>query len=206
MSVENGKLEGMLVYVMLDKAVPCFDAEKGNEFKAGVVVDEDTADAFAEMFPKQAARKVKRSDFEKFYKVAPPEGDEKNLYVITLKKNSKIKDRDTGDKVDLPAKYKPRLLQKQGNTLVDLTNTTLAANGSYGIISFEAGETMYGKIARLKNVLVTELIEFERTGGGSYEAGDEFSDVATAKAAEKKPAGKAKAKPAVDELESDLPF
>ena len=81
------KLTGMLVFVCLDKAVSCFDKEKGKEFKAGVVVDEDTADAFADIFAKQPAKKVKRSEFESIYKCEPPEGTEKNLYVITLKKN-----------------------------------------------------------------------------------------------------------------------
>jgi hypothetical protein len=205
MSVENGKLEGMLVYVMLDKPVDCFDKSKGQEFKAGVVVDEDTADAFAEKFPKQAARKIKRSDFEEICKVAPPDGTEKNMYIITLKRNSKITDKKTGEKVDLPAKWRPRLFQKQGNALVDLTNTTLAGNGSYGVISFEEGQTQYGVVARLKNVLVTDLVEYIRPAGNTYEAGDEFSD-APAKAAEKKPAGKAKTKPAVEDDPEGLPF
>jgi hypothetical protein len=35
------KLTGMLVYVCVDKAIPCYDKEKGKEYKAGVVVDED---------------------------------------------------------------------------------------------------------------------------------------------------------------------
>jgi hypothetical protein len=194
-------LEGMLVYVCIDKPTACYDKEKGFEYKAGVVVDEDTADAFAEIYSKQPARKVKRTAFEQEYKCKPPEGTEKNLYVITLKKNTKLANGEP-----VPSKYVPKVLQKQGNTLVDITNSILPANGSTGVVSVDHYEGKMGPVARLKNVLVTELIEFERTGGGSYEAGDEFSDVAPAKAAEKKPAGKPKAKPAVDELESDLPF
>lgn len=169
------KLNGMLVYACLDKPVDCFDADKGQEYKCGVVVSEDVADEFAEQFPKQAARKVKRSEFKDIYKCEPPEGSEKNLYVITLKKNSQITDKATGDKIPLPIKYKPRLLQKQGGTLVDITNTEKASNGSFGTVSYEAGETRYGLVARLKNVLVTELIPYEG-GGSDYEIGDEFGD------------------------------
>ena len=44
------KLTGMLLYVQLDQAVPCYDKTKGKEWKASIVVDEDTADAFAEIF------------------------------------------------------------------------------------------------------------------------------------------------------------
>lgn len=211
------KLNGMLVYACLDKPVDCFDKDKGQEYKCGVVVDEDTADAFAAEFPKQAARKVKRSEFEGIYKCQPPEGSEKNLYVITLKKNSQITDKSTGDKIPLPAKYKPRLLQKQGSTLVDLTGTEKAGNGSYGTVSYEAGETRYGLVARLKNVLVKELVPYEGGGGSDYEVGDEFGDddasdgnggnvkvPAKAKTAVAKP--KPTPKPQEDEDEENLPF
>ena len=214
------KLTGTLVYACLDKPVACFDADKGQEYKCGVVVSEDVADEFAEQFPKQAARKVKRSEFKDIYKCEPPEGSEKNLYVITLKKNSQITDKATGDKIPLPIKYKPRLLQKQGGTLVDITNTEKASNGSFGTVSYEAGETRYGLVARLKNVLVTELIPYEG-GGSDYEIGDEFGDdnasdgnggnVKVPAAAKTKEAPKAKPKaapkPQDDFDESDdLPF
>lgn len=206
-------LSGMIVYCMLDKPVPCFDAEKGQEYKCGVVVDEDTADAFAEKFPKQAARKVKRGDFEGLYKVPAPEGTEKNLYVITLKKNSQITDKASGDKIPLPSKYKPRVLQRQGSALVDITTTDKPANGSYGTVSYEEGETRYGTIARLKNVLITELIPYEGGEGADYEVGDEFADDTTpSKPAAKpatapsKPAAKGKAKVEQEDPDDSLPF
>lgn len=219
MTTNTLKLSGMLVYACLDKPADCFDKEKGQEYKCGVVVDEDTADLFAEQFPKQAARKVKRSEFEGLYKCKPPVGDEKNLYVITLKKNSQITDKASGDKIPLPAKYRPRLLQRQGTALVDITNTEKPANSSYGTVSYEAGETRYGLIARLKNVLVTELVPYEKSGGSDYEVGDEFGDdsasdgnggstrvPASAKTKEA-PKVKPKAKPQEDEDDSsDLPF
>jgi hypothetical protein len=209
------KLQGMIVYCMLDKPTQCYDADKGFEFKCGVVVDEDTADSFAEQFPKQAARKVKRTEFEGIYKVAPPEGSEKNLYVITLKKNAHITDKKSGEKVPLPARYLPRVLQRQGGTLVDITTTEKPANGSTGIVSYEIGETKFGDIARLKNVLIEHLIPYE--GGSTYEVGDEFADDGSdtpvkipPKAVEKAKvatAAKAKAKPVEDEFDSsDLPF
>ena len=205
------KLDGMIVYCMLDKPVACFDADKGQEYKCGVVVDEDTADAFALQFPKQAARKVKRSEFEGIYHVEPPAGSEKNLYVITLKKNSQITDKASGDKIPVPAKYRPRVLERQGQSLIDITATEKPANGSYGTISYEAGETRYGLVARLKNVLITELIPYQSTGGSDYEVGDEFSgESAQAKPKATAPAKapvKAKAKPQVDEFDlEDSPF
>ena len=162
-------LSGMLVYVMLNQATPCYDKEKGTEWKAGVVVDEDTADAFAEIYSKQPARKVKRSEFKEVYKCDPPEGSEKNLYVITLKKNTHLANGE-----DVPAKYRPRVFEEVGKTLVDITETKLPANGSYGVISIDHYQNSYGNSARLKNVKVTSLIEFTKAEN-SYNPGDEFS-------------------------------
>lgn len=211
------KLTGMLVFVCLDKAVPCFDKEKGKEFKAGVVVDEDTADAFAEIFAKQPAKKVKRAEFESIYKVAPPEGTEKNLYVITLKKNEKLANGE-----DIPDKYRPRVFLQEGNTRKDITLSTLVGNGSYGTISIDRYDNDYGSSARLQNILVTDLIEYERKGS-DYESGSEFDDdnaddgegnnvkVPASAKTTKKPDAKAKpkaaTKPAEDEFDdSDIPF
>lgn len=213
------KLTGMLVFVCLDKAVPCFDKEKGKEFKAGVVVDEDTADAFAAIFAKQPAKKVKRSEFESIYKCEPPEGTEKNLYVITLKKNEKLANGE-----DIPDKYRPRVFLQEGNTRKDITFSTLVGNGSYGTISIDRYDNDYGSAARLQNILVTDLIEYERTGS-NYEAGSEFDDdnaddgegnnvkvPASAKGkpkADAKPAAKPKTPPKAtpkDEFDDDIPF
>lgn len=163
------KLTGMLVFVQLQKAVPCYDKEKGTEYKAGIVVDEDTADAFAEIYPKQAAKKVKRTEFEKIYKVAPPEGTEKNLYVVTLKKNSKLANGN-----DIPDKYRPRVFEQVEGSRLDVTYTKLPANGSHGTVSINHYENDYGTHARLMNILVTDMIEYE--GGDEYETGSEFDD------------------------------
>lgn len=196
-------LEGMLVYCMLHQSTPCYDKEKGTEWKCGVVVDEDTADAFAEIYAKQPARKVKRTEFKEIYKCDPPEGSEKNLYVITLKKNTHL-----ANKEPVPDKYKPRVFEQVGKTLVDITETKLPANGSYGAISIDHCENSFGASARLKNVKVTSLIEFKRAES-SYRPGDEFDSaddgnggtVRVPKKAKTSAAPKGK-KPPVDE-ESD---
>lgn len=167
------KLSGMLVYVIVDRAVDCYEKNKGKEWKAGVVItDEDLADAWDEQFPKQAARKVKVSQFEEIYKVAPPETDGKNVWVVTLKKNEKLANGEP-----VPEKYRPRVFEKQGNSRVDITFSKLVANGSYGTISVDRFSTeSYGDVARLQNILVTDLIEYERTEGSNYESGSEFDE------------------------------
>ena len=198
-------LEGMLVYCMLHQATPCYDKEKGTEWKCGVVVDEDTADAFAEVYAKQPARKVKRTEFKEIYKCDPPEGSEKNLYVITLKKNTHL-----ANKEPVPDKYKPRVFEQVGKTLVDITETKLPANGSYGAISIDHYENSFGASARLKNVKVTSLIEFERAES-NYQPGDEFDSadddnggtVRVPEKAKTSAAPKGKKPPAVEESDSD---
>ena len=198
-------LKGTLVYVMLDKPRACFDETKGQEWKCGIVVDEDTADAFAEIYPKQSAKKVKTSEFESIYKCAAPEGAGKNVYVITLRKNTKL-----SNGAEVPEKYRPRVFQRKGGALVDVTTAVLPANGSLGEISIDHYEGKMGNVARLKNVLVTQMIEFEKSSGSEYESGDEFADdgnggnvkvPAKAVAAASKPK-----KAAVTEEEDSSPF
>lgn len=190
------KLTGMIVYCVVKDAIACYEKEKGKEWKCGIVVDEDTADAFAELYPKQAARKVKRAEFEGIFKVAPPEGDEKNLYVITLKKNERLANGEL-----VPDKYRPRVFEQEGNSRLDVTFTKLPANGSMGSISIDHYESKHGNIARLKNVLVTSMIEYE--GGAEYEAGSEFDDEVEAPAPAQKPAAKKPVKPAAKSAADD---
>lgn len=204
-------LTGTLVYCMVDKARPCWDKEKGNEWKCGVVItDEDTADAFDELYPKQTANKVKRTEFKEIYHIDPPEGEGKNVWVVTLKKNEKL---HNGEPV--PDKYRPRVFEQQGKNRVDVTFTKLPANGSIGKISIDhyAGEK--GNIARLKNVLVTEMIEYVAPEGSNYESGSEFDEVEVAdkdipksaftktKETPAKPATKKVVKKEADEFDSD---
>lgn len=196
-------LEGMIVYCMLDKPTSCYDKEKGSEWKCGVVVDEDTADSFAEIYNKQPARKVKRSEFKDAYKCDPPEGSEKNLYVITLKKNTKLANGEP-----VPDKYRPRVFEQVGNKLVDITESKLPANGSYGALSIDHYENSFGASARLKNVKITSLIEFVKADS-NYNPGDEFSTADDGNGNEVKVPAKAKTtakKPPVEDADEPSPF
>ena len=196
-------IKGMLVYVCIDKPRDCYDKEKGQEWKATVVTaDEDTADLFAETFAKQPPKKIKTAEFESIFKVAPPEGAGKNVWAITLRRNTVLANGEM-----VPERYQPKaFVRNEDGTLKDITKNILIGNGSMGEISIDIYEsTKYGgKTARLKNILVTDLIEYtppERT----LEAGSEFGEVAPAPAPAAK-AGKAKAKPEPEVEEEDSPF
>ncbi len=88
------KLQGTIVYCQIQKPVACYDEDKGTEVKVSIVVDEDQADEFNELFAKQPAKVVKTSDFEKFYKIPAPNPDAKKQFIVTLRKNTKLGNGD----------------------------------------------------------------------------------------------------------------
>lgn len=195
------KLDGMLLYVQLQKPVKAYvkpgEEPKPDEWKASIaIVDEDVVDeyeAFAKKIDaKVSVKKVKKDEFEGIYKVAPPENAGKNIWVVTLRKSTML--GKTGKPV--PDNFKPRVLEKVGNTLVDVTNSKLPANGSIGSISLDVFTRNNNTSSiYLKNVLVTKMIEYVAPEGSGYQIGDEFADEAEA-------ADESNSKPA----SKDIPF
>ncbi len=210
------KLTGMLVYVQLNKPVKAFvkagEPAKPDEWKASIAIaDEDTIDAYEEFAKgvdaKVSVKKVKTTEFEGIYKVAPPEDAGKNVWVVTLRKSTQL--GKTGKEV--PELYKPKVFEKVGSTLVDVTNSKLPANGSLGSISIDKFERTNGTASLyLKNVLVTKMIEYVAQES-DYNPGDEFGDEGSAPAKAEKPAKEAKPAKAAKaesaaEDDEDLPF
>lgn len=207
MSIE--KLTGTLVYVQVDKPKKCFVEEKGEEFKASIVISEDDAEAWDDTYAKQPAKQVKTAEFEGIYKIKAPFPDQRKQYIVTLRKNTKL-----GNGAELPQKYFPKVFQKKGNVLVDITSTILVANGSTGAISVESFMSKMGtEFARLKNIMVVNLIEYEKVSASS-ESGSEFGlaladdgEGNEVKVPAKAAAKPKKAVPAMDEdFEDSSPF
>ena len=159
-TLTHNTIEGTLVFVSIQTPQTKYQSTD-KEYKAGVVVDEDTADAWNEMFPKQSAKVVKTSDFKEIYKIDAPFPNEKKQYVINLKKPAQYKDG-----TPLPKQCQPKVLLADGKQAIDVTDTMLPANGSVGKISFETNSNDFGTFARLRNVLVTKMIEYKK--GGVY--------------------------------------
>lgn len=164
-TLTQNTIEGTLVFVTVQTPQTKYQSTD-KEFKVGIVVDEDTADAWNERFPKQTAKVVKTSDFKDTYKIDPVFPDEKKQYVITVKKPANYKDGSP-----LPAQYLPKVLVQDGKAAIDVTQTVLPANGSKGKVSFEENSNDFGTFSRLRNVLVTEMLEYKKGGGN---AADEF--------------------------------
>lgn len=171
-TLTQNTIEGKLVFVQIQTPSEKYQS-KEKEYKAGVVVDEDTADLWNERFPKQPAKVVKTTDFKDTYKIDAPFPDEKKQYVINLKKPAQYADGNP-----LPKQYQPKVFLQDGNTAVDVTESQLPANGSYGKISFESRSNDFGTFAKLKNVLVSTMIEYKKSGGsGASDFGLEVSGV-----------------------------
>lgn len=215
------KISGMIVYCNMAEPVKAFVKPgapvKPDEYKCSVVIiDEDTADALEE-YAKEldtmlSIKKVKTDKFEELYKVAPPEGAGKNLWVFTLRKSTMLGKTDK----PLPPQHRPKVFIMKGNTRLDVTHELLVANGSYGTLSIDRFDRSNGGSSLfLKNLLVTDLIEYVRKES-DYESGSEFDDAAPAKQAAKpvaksvaapaKPTAKKVSKPVDEEDDSDIPF
>lgn len=197
-TLTQNTIEGTLVFVTIQTPQTKYQSTE-KEFKVGIVVDEDTSDSWNERFPKQTAKVVKTSDFKETYKIDPVFPDEKKQYVITIKKPASYKDGK-----ELPEMYRPKVLLQDGNTAIDVTKTTLPANGSKGKVSFEENNNDFGTFSRLRNVLVTEMIEYKK--GGSN-VGDDFGlEVQGASDFDEQPTNESKTSKNTDEEEGEIPF
>lgn len=202
-------IQGTLVYVCIQTPNKKYQSEE-KEFSVGVVVDEDTADNWNEQFPKQPAKVVKTSDFKDEYKIDAPFPSEKKQYVIRLKKPAQYADGNP-----LPDQYKPKVFVRNGDgDLEDVTMSVLPANGSVGVVSYEVKENSYGSFAKLRNVLVEEMIEYKKAGadpasdfGGSSAPKKQDSGFDEAPAAKPQRKAPAKRAPVVDDEEDEsVPF
>jgi hypothetical protein len=112
------------------------------------------------------------------------------------------------DGKELPEMYRPKVLLQEGKVALDVTKTVLPANGSKGKVSFEENNNDFGTFSRLKNVLVTEMIEYKKGGGNAadefgleVQGASDFNEVQETNTAPKQP------KPtAVTDEDESLPF
>jgi hypothetical protein len=122
--------------------------------------------------------------------------------VITLRKNTKL---SNGEPV--PEKYIPKLFQRdEDGVLQDITQSVLPANGSKGALAVEHYDGKMGPVARLKNVLVTDLIEYQKQDSDG-DTGFDDSPAPAPVRTEAKVKPKTKTPAPVDDLDDpDLPF
>lgn len=164
-----GVVEGTLVYAKVAESTKKYQSND-EEYVISVIINEDQADAWEEEFKKQPAKKVKAADFEEKYRIPLPEQfkGEKNVYELKLKKDA-IKDG-----VPFYPEHRPKVFVDYDNgDRVEITESRLLANGSFGKVSYRISENDFGRFAKLNNVLLTEagFKEYVPTSGG---VGSEF--------------------------------
>ena len=109
----------------------------------------------------------------------------------------------------LPKQYQPRVFIQEGSEAVDITETKLPANGSKGKISFEVRENSYGTFAKLRNVLVTDLIEYKKSSadgasdfGLEVQGASDFAETSNEEVASTKVSSKEEQ----TDTDGDIPF
>lgn len=165
-------ISGVLVYTCIQQPTLKYQDKVNKEFKVSIVIDEDQADDWNEKFSKQPAKAIRTSEFKDEFKIEPPFPGEKKQYVITLKKDAQYKDGNP-----LPENLKPKVYLSTGTDesgkvqMKDITKDKLVGNGSVGVVSFETLSNEYGDFARLKNVRVDTLVEYQQRGSGDDDLG-----------------------------------
>lgn len=205
---QYGSIEGTFVYAKVGQPDTKYQSTE-KEWSIEVIVDEDTAEAWDEQFKKQTAKKIKASDFETKYKIPCPISDVKYVYGIKLKRQA------TNDGVPVDDNFRPKVFvdNKDGDR-VEIGQSRLISNGSFGKVSYYISSNDFGTFARLQNVLMEEenFKEYESSGGNK--AGDEFGAKPVKVEAPRKEvlqarpekASKSKAAPVEDDEDTQSPF
>jgi len=160
----------VFLYTQVQTAVINHSDAAKKEYKTDIVVDEDTADAWEKAFPKNSYKKIKTSEFKDKYKIDPPNPEDKNHFVISVKANALLKgdcnEFKKGDLVPYGFKGRPKIFVPDGEGVKDITMDVLVANGSKGDLSFAISVVdkgaFPGTYPYLSNMLVKELIEYKR--------------------------------------------
>ena len=212
-------LSAVFAYAKIQEPAFKYQSTTEKEFSIDLIVDKATAKAFGKQFPKQKGKTVDNDDFEEIYKMPPPFHDQDEQYVLKLKRPAQYKDGKP-----LPESYWPKVMQKKNGKAVQLPREVLVGNGSTGKVSYDVNENDYGTFAKLKNVLVEELVEYKKSGGtgaddfgleleeptadefGSADDGEGNAVKVPTKAAKTSTAPKGKKPPVDEESDESSPF
>jgi len=164
-----------------------YGSETMHEYSVEAVVDEDCFDDWNENFPKNSPKVVKTAEFEGKYRIAPPFPEAKKQYIIKFKADAQfsqdMKDKSDptkttfrqGDYIPYEWSIRPKVFVPVEGGVEDITADKLVSNGSVGDVAFTIKENDYGKFPKISAILVTDLIEYEASGGGA--GGSAFGSV-----------------------------
>lgn len=169
--------DGTAIYDQRDWAKPTHF-----EYTVDCVVDEDTADAIEENFPKTSIKKFSKEKFMENFKVESEEDlpfDAKKYYVVKFKQSAQNKD---GEPIN-PA-LRPRAIDVSGEKPVDITADKLVGNGSSGAVMLAVSSNpTYGTFCYLRLMKIESLVEYESSDSAKEDMEDflggavEFADL-----------------------------
>lgn len=153
-------ITGTLLYVCIQQPTKKYESDE-TEWKVSLVVDKKQAKEWNKRFSKQKAKEIDNAEFESIYKIAPPVVEQDEQYVIKISQNT-----HTSDGKEM---YQPKVYEDIGaNNVIDITNTKLVGNGSKGSVCYTVVENKFGTFAKLNALLVTDLIEYQKTGSNPF--------------------------------------
>lgn len=169
----KGYVRGVtLGFVKIQNPVLKYQSKTDKEYSVDLIVSEDVADEWEELFPKNGVRKIKTEDFESIYKCPPPFPKEKKQFVLKVRTDALFKgdvgEYKEGDLVPYSFTSRPKVyIPSPSGKVEDVTMEKLVGNGSVGDVSFRIMSNDYGDFPKLSAVLVKELVKYEAKGSSS---------------------------------------
>lgn len=150
-------------YVKVAESDFKYGSNVDKEYSVDCIVDKATAKKFKKQFPKQSVKEIDNDEFVTKYKIDAPFPEQEEQFVLKLKKPH-IKN---GKEMD--AKYRPKafIYRDDGKTLVDITVSKLASNGSKGKVRYRVSTNDFGCFAQLDSILFEDFKEYIKEGGNS---------------------------------------
>ncbi len=165
-------------YTKVQKAAPVYeqrdmgDRATKTEYTVDLVVSEEVADSFDEIFTKQTSTKLTKEKFKQKYKIEDdaelPDPKAKKFFVVKCKQKAQKADGQA-----ISPKIRPRVVQVVDGKPVDITFDKLVGNNSGVDVMLGVSSNSYGTFSYLRVIKVTDLVEYA-SGGGSDEDTQEF--------------------------------
>ena len=148
-------------YVKIQSPVKKYKSED-TEFTIDCIISKEAAKAWKKLGYSKKVKTIDTDEFKESFKIDPPFPEQDEQYVLKLTK------LHTKDGKELPVAFRPRVFEvDEDGKKVDITFTKLVANGSKGKVSYSTYEGKDGEtFVQLQAILVEDMIEFKRDGGG----------------------------------------
>lgn len=209
------------MYTKIQSKVPKYKSTTEFEWATDIVMSKEQSKAFKKQYDNSKIKAIDTEDFEGIFHCEPPFPDAPMQYVATVRTNAQKKDG-----TPIPEDFHPKVYVKtDAGKIRNVTKTVLVGNGSFGNIEITPFESSEGVSAKLKNILVIDLVEYKGGGAGTElgeedetpgsELGDEDETLGEEEddeeVVETKPKARRARKPAkpkadADEEDDDLPF